>query len=110
MRAKLSILSALAVMAASLFAEGEGAAAPENSELENELKYIEELVNNGYADFAEPLSEAAKKRWPEAEATASSPRRRRRSPRSQTAPAPSTGPRGSKWPTTSTPVVSARSA
>ena len=68
MRAKLSILSALAVMAASLFAEGEGAAAPENSELENELKYIEELVNNGYADFAEPLSEAAKKRWPEAEA------------------------------------------
>mgnify|MGYP001772189337 CR=1 FL=1 len=55
-------------MAASLFAEGEGAAAPENPELENELKYIEELVNNGYADFAEPLSEAAKKRWPETEA------------------------------------------
>ena len=44
-------------MAASLFAEGEGAAAPENPELENELKYIEELVNNGYADFAEPLDE-----------------------------------------------------
>ena len=64
----LSIAVAFAALVPTLFAEEEAAAAPANPELEEELKYIEELVNNGFPDFAEPLSEAAKKRWPEAEA------------------------------------------
>ena len=64
----LSIAVAFAALVPSLFAEEEAAATQANPELEEELKYIEELVNNGFPDFAEPLSEAAKKRWPEAEA------------------------------------------
>ena len=64
----LSIAVAFAALVPSLLAEEEAAAAQANPELEEELKYIEELVNNGFPDFAEPLSEAAKKRWPEAEA------------------------------------------
>ena len=60
----LSIAVAFAALVPSLFAEEEAAATQANPELEEELKYIEELVNNGFPDFAEPLSEAAKNLTP----------------------------------------------
>ena len=49
--------------------EGAEAEAPaENVELENEIKYITALVDAGYPDFAAPVIEAVRKKWPESEA------------------------------------------
>ncbi len=39
----------------------------ENRELEAEVSYVEALVNFGYPDFAGPVIEATKKKWPETE-------------------------------------------
>ena len=39
----------------------------ENAELEAEISYVEALVNYGYPDFAPPVIEATKKKWPESE-------------------------------------------
>ena len=39
----------------------------ENPELEAEVSYVEALVNYGYPDFAGPVIEEAKKKWPETE-------------------------------------------
>ena len=69
------MLSFSALLAASAVAQtaAEGApaaAAPEaNPELDAEVEYVEALVNNGYPDFAPPVIEAAKKKWPQSEAT-----------------------------------------
>lgn len=35
--------------------------------LEAEIRYVEALIEYGYPDFAEPVIEATKKKWPEAE-------------------------------------------
>ncbi|MBO7721669.1 MAG: tetratricopeptide repeat protein [Kiritimatiellae bacterium] len=40
----------------------------ENPELEAEVAYVEALVTFGFPDFAGPVIEATKKRWPETEA------------------------------------------
>ena len=71
-----SILSLSALLAASACAQSaaEGApaaAAPDKTppELDAEIEYVEALVNNGYPDFAAPVIEAAKKKWPQSEAT-----------------------------------------
>ena len=37
-------------------------------EMESEIGYVEALVNGGYPDFAAPVVEAVKKRWPDSEA------------------------------------------
>ena len=55
------------------FARGEeaaaDAAAPQaDPELDNEIAYVQALVDNAYPDFAEPVIEATKKRWPASEA------------------------------------------
>ena len=68
-----TILSLAALLSASAWAqsaaEGGGAGAPkEDPELEAEMNYVEALVNNGYPDFAAPVIEATKKRWPQSEA------------------------------------------
>ena len=39
----------------------------ENPELEAEVSYVEALVNHGYPDFAGPVIEETKKKWPETE-------------------------------------------
>ena len=71
----VSILSLSALLTASAAAQSaaEGApaaAAPDsNPELDAEIEYVEALVNNGYPDFAAPVIEAAKKKWPQTEAT-----------------------------------------
>ena len=48
--------------------EAEADEASVNRELEDQLLYVEALVNNGYPDFAEPLVAEAKKKWPDSEA------------------------------------------
>lgn len=66
-------LSALLAASAAAQSAAEGAsaaAAPEkNLELDAEIEYVEALVNNGYPDFAVPVIDAAKKKWPQSEAT-----------------------------------------
>ena len=69
------LLVAVAAFAAAYAAADDDAAAEEGAEqapqvdveLENELKYVDALIDNGYADFAARVIEAAKKRWPEAD-------------------------------------------
>jgi len=46
------------------FAEGEAQTSSEK-EMDQEIQYVEALINNGYPDFADPVIEATKKRWPE---------------------------------------------
>jgi tetratricopeptide (TPR) repeat protein len=41
---------------------------PENPELKAEIAYVEALIANAYPDFAAPIIEATKKKWPESEA------------------------------------------
>lgn len=48
--------------------EGEAEAQGPDPALEAEIAYVEALVSNGYPDFAEPVIEATKKKWPEADA------------------------------------------
>ncbi|MBO7684613.1 MAG: hypothetical protein J6T51_07805 [Kiritimatiellae bacterium] len=63
------VLAALASMRASAEEEAASAGEPkENPELEAEVSYVEALVNYGYPDFAGPVIEATKKKWPETEA------------------------------------------
>ena len=64
-----TILTLVAALS-SVFAVGaeESAAAPQgNPELESEIAYVEALVSSGYPDFAGPIIEATKKKWPESE-------------------------------------------
>ena len=66
-------LAALAVFA-SAGARAQEAAAAEGEEnkvdeaLQAEIRYVEALVDSGFPDFAEPVIEATKKKWPEADA------------------------------------------
>ncbi len=51
--------------------ESEGAPADENKmdeALQNEIRFVEALVDCGFPDFAEPVIAATKKKWPESEA------------------------------------------
>ena len=48
-------------------AEPEAVAPKEDPELEAEIAYVEALVNYGYPDFAAPVIEATKKKWPSSE-------------------------------------------
>lgn len=65
---KAFTIFALAGLAAFNVVAQDAAAADENPELEAEISFIEALVNYGYPDFAAPVIEATKKRWPESEA------------------------------------------
>lgn len=72
MRLKLTTAFSLAALLASpvLAQEGADAAAEEpqvDPELEAEIAYVEALVNNSYPDFAGPIIERTKKRWPESD-------------------------------------------
>ena len=67
MTLKAFTVFALAGLAASRVVAQEAAATDENKELESEISYVEALVNYGYPDFAAPVIEATKKRWPEAD-------------------------------------------
>jgi hypothetical protein len=73
MKFKISFLFVLAAFTGLLFAEEAKEQSVEavavNQELENELKYVEALVDSGFPDFATLVSEEVKKRWPEAEAS-----------------------------------------
>ena len=62
-----TILSLAAFCASPLLAEDE-AEASATTELDGEIAYVEALVDAGYPDFAAPVIEATKKRWPESEA------------------------------------------
>ena len=69
-----TILSLAALLAFPVCAqsapEGGAAEAPkEDPALEAEMNYVEALVNGGYPDFAGPVIEATKKRWPQSEAS-----------------------------------------
>lgn len=44
------------------------AASDVDAELQGEIDYVEALVNSGFPDFAAPVIEATKKRWPESDA------------------------------------------
>ena len=71
MRQMLSVVFVFAALLSARVSAEEAAAADapkENPELEAEMRYIEELVNNGYPDIAGPAIEATKKKWPESEA------------------------------------------
>ena len=72
MKFKAVFIFLLAALPAFLFAEEADAQAAEpvqeNVELENELKYVEALIDSGFPDFATIVSEEVKKRWPESEA------------------------------------------
>ena len=46
----------------------EEAAQAVDPELAESVKYIEELVNNGFSDFAEPLIAETKRKWPDSDA------------------------------------------
>ncbi len=59
-------LSLAAALLGPTFAMAQEAAV--DHELEQELRYIEALSNNGYANFAPAVIEAAQKRWPQAKA------------------------------------------
>ena len=48
-------------------AEGAASADGQDAALAAEIRYVEALIENGYPDFAEPVIEATKKKWPEAE-------------------------------------------
>jgi tetratricopeptide (TPR) repeat protein len=65
---KALTIMALATAALPLVAQEASEAPKENEELEAEISYVEALVNYGYPDFAGPIIEATKKRWPESEA------------------------------------------
>ena len=73
MRFKVAtILSLAAVMASPLFAQEAASEAAaegpkENPELEQEISYVEALVQFGYPDLAGPVIEQTKKKWPESE-------------------------------------------
>ena len=65
-----AIIALAALLSASSFAEEAPAPAEapkENPELEAEIAYVEALVNFGYPDFAAPVIEVTKKKWPESE-------------------------------------------
>jgi len=49
-------------------AESTAEAPKEDAALEAEIAYVEALVNNGFPDFATPVIEATKKKWPDSEA------------------------------------------
>lgn len=73
MRVRLvTAVSLAALMASPIFAqEAAPAESEENAvdlELEGEIAYAAALVDAGYSDFAEPVIEATKKKWPEADA------------------------------------------
>ena len=68
---KATICTLAAVLSVSLYGEEAASAAAEtkeNAELEAEIAYVEQLVNNGYPDIAGPVIDATKKKWPESEA------------------------------------------
>lgn len=65
---KVLTIAALAAAVLPLSAQEASDAPKENEELENEISYVEALVNYGYPDLAGPVIEATKKRWPESEA------------------------------------------
>ncbi len=71
MRKVIYSLALTATWAVSAWAD---AAAPatdevkEDSALEAEIAYVEALINFGYSDFAAPVIEATKKKWPSSEA------------------------------------------
>ena len=73
MRFKVATILALAAFLSSPALADEPAAAEageaqqENPELEAEIAYVEALVGFGYPDFAGPVIEATKKKWPESE-------------------------------------------
>ena len=46
---------------------GEAEAAKLDPALENEIKFVEALIDNAYPDIAAPVIEATKKKWPESE-------------------------------------------
>lgn len=73
MRVRLvTAVSFAALMASPIFAQEAAPAEPEENavdlELEGEIAYAAALVDAGYSDFAEPVIEATKKKWPEADA------------------------------------------
>ena len=71
MRQMLSVVFVFAALLSARVSAEEAASADapkENPELETEMRYIEELVNNAYPDIAGPVIEATKKKWPESEA------------------------------------------
>lgn len=67
-----TVLSLAALSAFPVFAQeapaGAEAPPPENPELKAEIAYVEALIANNYPDFAAPVIEATKKKWPETEA------------------------------------------
>ena len=70
MRQMLSVVFVFAALSSMRASAEEAAPAEEpkeNPELEAEVSYVEALVNYGYPDFAGPVIEATKKRWPETE-------------------------------------------
>ncbi len=67
-----TVLSLTALSAVRAFAQEAATQAdappPENPELKAEIAYVEALIANNYPDFAAPVIEATKKKWPESEA------------------------------------------
>lgn len=75
MSVKVFVFAVFAALAATVSSaqetsSGEAAAdlPKENPEVESEIGYITALVDDGYPDFATPLIEAVRKKWPETEA------------------------------------------
>ena len=67
----ITAISLAALLASSVVAQDAAEAAAEepqeNPELEAEISYVEALVTYGYPDFAAPIIDATKKKWPESE-------------------------------------------
>ena len=67
----ITACSLAALLASSVVAQEAAEAAAdepqENPELEAEISYVEALVTYGYPDFAAPIIETTKKKWPESE-------------------------------------------
>ena len=67
----ITAISLAALLASSVVAQEAAEAAAEepqeNPELEAEISYVEALVTYGYPDFAAPIIDATKKKWPESE-------------------------------------------
>ena len=65
------LMAAMLPVCAEEAAEGDGAEGAEavkaDPELENEIKFVEALIDNAYPDIAAPVIEATKKKWPESE-------------------------------------------
>lgn len=76
MRLKLvTVLSVASLIASPIYADdaapaaaGEADAVEVNEALEAEIAYVQALVEGGYPDFAAPVIEATKKKWPESDA------------------------------------------